>query len=120
MNYSCIRGQHPAASRPLHHVSSLISTLCCLIPGVLQLSGDEEDGLLSDVGSWAQFSSAILLQANVPVVVLVFLRLISVVVVLLQCLQEVALIGYCGLTEAKKESLSPKVKRRAWEVKRIC
>lgn len=65
--------------------------------GVFEPSGQEEDGLLSDVSSWAQFRSSVLLQGNIPVPLLIFLTCICVVVVLLQLLQEVTFISHGGL-----------------------
>lgn len=69
------------------------------LPGVVQLSGQKEDGLLSDVSSWTQFRFSVLFQSHVPVPLLIFLRPICVVVVLLQFLQKVTFISDCGLRE---------------------
>lgn len=66
------------------------------LPGFIQLAGKEEDGFLSDVGSWTQFRFPVLFQSYIPVPLLIFLRLICIVVILLQLLQEVTLISYCG------------------------
>lgn len=76
-----------------------------LVPGLVQLSGEKEDGLLSDVGSWTEFSFAVFLQGYVPSVVLILPGLICVVVVLLQILQEVTFIGYCGLQQEHKQKV---------------
>lgn len=61
------------------------------------MSGEEEDSFLSNVGSWAQFGFSILFQSYVPVHLLVFLWLISVIVVFLQLLQEMTLFINRGL-----------------------
>lgn len=73
------------------------------VPGVVQLSGQKEDSLLADVGSWTELRFAVFLQGYVPGVVFIFLRLICVVVVLLQPLQEVTFIGHRGLQRGHKE-----------------
>lgn len=65
----------------------------------MQLSGQKEDGLLSDVSPRTQFSLSVLFQSYVPVFILVLLGQICVVVVLLQLLQEVTFISDCGLRE---------------------
>lgn len=86
----------------------------CFAPSVIQPPGDEEDGFLSDVGSRAEFRLSVLFQSHVPALVLVFLRLVRVVVVLLQSLQEVTFISYCGLREKQfKQHLS----RTQFEIK---
>lgn len=63
--------------------SWLGSALSGSLGAVSQQSGQEEDGLLSDVSPGAQFGLPVLLQSHVPALVLVLLRHVGVVVVLL-------------------------------------
>lgn len=67
------------------------------LAAVLQLPGEEEDGLLSHVGPGTRLSFPVLFQGDVPVPVPVFEGQVGVVVVLLQRLQEVTLLCDRGL-----------------------
>lgn len=49
-------------------------SLCVLGQVCSQMSGQKEDGLLSDVSPWTQFSFSVLFQSHVPVPLLIFLR----------------------------------------------
>ena len=72
------------------------------LAGLEQLSGQKEDGLLSNVSPRTQFGFPILFQSHVPALVLVLLRQIGVVVVLLQLLQEETFVRQGGLRDKQK------------------
>ena len=65
-----------------------ISSLAC----VLQPPRQEVGGFLSNVGSVTQFGFAVLLQTDVPSLVLVGQGSVGVLMVLLQVLQEVTVL----------------------------
>lgn len=75
------------------------------LPELTQLSGQKEDGLLSNVSPGTQFRFPVLFQSHVPAPLLVLLRQIGVVVVLLQLLQEETFVRQSGLKrETEKEN----------------
>lgn len=74
------------------------ATFCLHSQLLIHPPWEEEYGFLTNVGSRAQFGLAILLNPNIPAGVL--LRLVGIVMILLQFLQEVALICCRGLGQS--------------------